>query len=206
MYKSKVFWVISLAFGAAVVSFLTVFIKGVFFGDATVESFDGLLKMTQSVSFIVAAYGVFFTVFTGTQQSIINSTQRKKEAAFSLVNQWDSDSLLAARTLSRNIKKEHKKLSSDELIERIISDDATETSIANIFNFAEKLRLSVEHDLADKVILSSLAYTVKDIMKRFEDYYHYCWKNMEGQEQAREDYASTIRVFDECISALKQKK
>ena len=85
-----------------------------------------------------------------------NADDLKQDNAIKLIEAWDAPALQEARSYTREIAKRRPKLSDEELLKEIEGEQAIEglkESLIHVFNFWERVRLSIESDRADEDIL-----------------------------------------------------
>ncbi|HHN8377526.1 TPA: DUF4760 domain-containing protein [Morganella morganii] len=208
MYNTKFFKFITLAFiFLGIIS--PVLLAYLSWGAENAIPQDIIFKSLQIMAFSFTGYGVIFTVYTAVNQVEINKNDKKlelefkkKNRAFEQVLLWDTAALLEARNYSREIKEKRSGISDQELISEINENAERASSVSILFNFAENIRILVRHDLADKCILSSVCYPLRDILNRFKAYYDHIHNSGRPSDKAdaQRDFEETIRIMDECIT------
>ena len=114
-------------------------------------------EATKFVFTSISAFGVLFSVLLTSFNSLeasLNVQDRiafdRIENSFEYMRRWDSSALRDARDETRRIRKQQDRLSPDDIISRINSNDDLERSVITMFNFFEEIELSIQKDRVDK--------------------------------------------------------
>ena len=101
-----------------------------------------------------------------------NTDYLKKDNALRLMERWDNPALLEARGFTRAIEEKAETLSKQDLLKKIEGEEAIvglKESLIHVFNFWERVRLSITYDRADEDILKETFSSVFISMyERFE--------------------------------------
>ena len=216
IYKRKFFLSLSIAFFIAVILLECFYLWAAKHPPSPVpgqtivilSGAEWIARGLQALAFCMTGYGVFFAVYTGIHQPDIANAEKikasklkKVEKAFELVQKFDDDHMLEAREYSRSLAKIRSEISDADLINQITEDPSREASVAILFNYAEYIRIAVENDIADKIVLSTPCYPLKGIMERFKPYYFKNSVTLEYREAAEKDFKRMIACLDACIKA-----
>jgi hypothetical protein len=134
------------------------------------------IEIIKTSFIILGGLGVILPVYLNTWQSLENNKIYenkiqfdKIENSFRIIEKWDDSTLLEARRYTRKIKDERNKISNNDLISTIESNDKLKESIIMVFNYWEKVRLSIEHGRVDeKLIKDAVDIVYIDMYERFK--------------------------------------
>jgi hypothetical protein len=134
------------------------------------------LEMIKTSFIILGGLGVILPVYLNTWQSLENNKIYenkiefdKIENSFKIIEKWDDASLLEARRYTRKIQQERNNISNNDLVTNIESNEKLKESVIMVFNYWEKVRLSIEHSRVDeKMIKEALDTVFIDMYERFK--------------------------------------
>jgi hypothetical protein len=135
-----------------------------------------LIETIKIVLMLLGGLGVVLPTYLNVWQSIESNEviqQRidfdKINNSFDLLQKWDDPSLLTARRFSREIRDQRSKISDEELIKKIDTDDELKQSLILILDYFELIRISIINNrINEKTIKDSLGEVYIEIFKRFE--------------------------------------
>ena len=148
--------------------------------NLTTNQENKAIELTKIAFAVFGGLGVILPTYINIIQSLENRNiikvkleYDKVENAYEILKEWDSGELLKARELTRQINKNKSKLSSEQLIEKINTDHALEHSILTIFNYWERIRMSIEYKRVNpdiiKEALQEVYITMYQILKPWID-------------------------------------
>lgn len=195
MHKSLLFWIITI------LTFLIVVTVVIIAFNTNLELGDKVIKALQSASFCLGGYGVFIATYSNIHQSKVNNDKAEvlhqydvDKATFELIRTWDSEPLLRARDYSRELKKRHKQISPDALVDEITGNAEREGSVVLLFNYCDCVRVALENKLINPNIMKSLYPAMLDILERFRPYI-----------ESRSDSSSYLTDYNQLLAILKAK-
>jgi len=132
---------------------------------------------TVKVAFIaLGGLGVIIPTYLNIWQSVENNSMKIDERNWNILEntmraleRWDDSSLLVARTFTRQIRKEYKDLSPNEILQKIQGDEDLEKSVILVFNYFDYLRVSIENKRVNsEIIRHELSDVFQNIAIRFK--------------------------------------
>lgn len=117
---------------------------------------------------VAANFAIAVTLIVTVLTYLDKQRIEKHHKTFDLLDKYDSPDMRQARNLSREIKKDCKNISSNQLLEKINTTPKLEESIILLYNYFTKVRYAIEIGIVDKeVVMKELGETMIDIMERF---------------------------------------
>jgi hypothetical protein len=143
------------------------------------------IEVTKMIFLCLGGMGVLLPITL----SVMNSQEQRKfekiENTFDLISKWDDEHLLKARNYTREIKKNRKNISDEQLIAQIEENEELEQSVILVTNYFEHVRFSLKQNRIEKELFkSSLGITLVPIIDRFWPYYEKKFK--EGCDDLKE--------------------
>lgn len=165
-------WRIMTGFG--IIWIIGAIIYSLFFVEAglnTSKSYEIVKFLFLSISALGVLFSMMFSSFTYIEASR-NIAERIKfeciENSFEYMELWDTDILMGARDFSRKIKQERDKLSAEDLRVLIETDEGLKRSVICLFNFFEKIELSIQAERVEENFLKNAFREVySDLYQRF---------------------------------------
>ena len=150
-----------------------------------------LIEIMSSIALVVVTVGLLVStnMYRKATEKMArlqekNADYLKKDNALKLMERWDNPALLEARDFTRDIEERAPELSKTNLLKEIEGEEATEglkESLIHVFNFWERVRLSITYDRADEDILKETFRPVFISMyERFE-----VWLNEKSKQYPR---------------------
>ena len=160
--------------GLAIVWLVLTVVYAIWYVNVPAESnrtFETVRFLTLSIS----GFGVLFTALLASFNSLeasANVASRmafdKTENSFEYIRRWDSEVLREARDWTRRIKAERTRLSDEDLIEKINSDEGLLRSVITMFNFFEEMELAMQAErVQDSYLRRAFSVIYPDIHERF---------------------------------------
>jgi hypothetical protein len=137
-----------------------------------------IIETVKIVFIMLGGLGVILPSYLNIWQSLENSLlvqddlKRKTiENSFQLLSKWDDKSLIDARNLTSDLKKEEQNISANELVIRINQSQELRMSVILLLNYFDLVRTSIKYKRVDKeIIKESLGKTITSICKRLEPF------------------------------------
>ncbi len=104
------------------------------------------IEVTKMIFLCLGGMGVLLPITL----SVMNSQEQRKfekiENTFDLISKWDDEHLLKARNYTREIKKNRKNISDEQLIAQIEENEELEQSVILVTNYFEHVRFSLKQN------------------------------------------------------------
>lgn len=134
------------------------------------------LETVKVVFIALGGLGVIIPTYLNIWQSVENNSMKIDERNWNILEntmraleRWDDSSLLVARTFTRQIRKEYKDLSPNEILQKIQGDEDLEKSVILVFNYFDYLRVSIENKRVNsEIIRHELSEVFQNIAVRFK--------------------------------------
>lgn len=134
-----------------------------------------LVKMVEVGAAMLAASGVMLATYIsyvqarGSDRRISEeSARRKLEETFRLIERWDDPHFLSARKLSVELGRQSDKMSPEQLVEHVASNQELRSSISLMMNYFDFVRLSIKYDRIDgSIIKGQLGHVANVTLDRF---------------------------------------
>jgi hypothetical protein len=164
----RLFWIILICW--------ILLIIGVSWATWSNATSDKLIETIKMIFIVVGGLGIvlpaFFSGWSTIQSSNMASNDNKKkliENSYDLITAWDDPSLLDARDYTRNMKKRIPDISANDLLREIEEDVGLQRSLALVFNFWEKVRISIKYGRVDSSLIEhQLGEIYLDMCQRFK--------------------------------------
>lgn len=142
-------------------TFLLIYINMTTTGD------NKVIELTKTAFAVFGGLGIILPTYINVTQSLENRNIIKErleydkvENSYKLLKEWDDGELLKARELTRQINKNKNKLTGEQIIEKINNEQALEHSILTIFNYWERIRMSIEYKRVNADMIKEALQTV----------------------------------------------
>ena len=134
--------------------------------------------LAESVKFallMLGGLGVIMPTYLNIWQSLETSniySERlrfdRADNAYKILERWNNPGLLEARRFTREMKALHKKLSPNEIVNRINTNKQLQESVILVFNYWDGVRISINTNRADGDLLKDNCHSAFiDIYERF---------------------------------------
>ena len=137
-----------------------------FFTFSTTASNTGTTSNTilADIYYVVTVWGIIYTALVASHdyiqatklkhyQYLEEKKERKLERAMALCSFMDDQHLRKARDYTRELRDSRSSISDDDLIAKIDNDGEIRKSVINMFNYWERVSLSIQNDIADSKYL-----------------------------------------------------
>lgn len=144
---------------------------------------ERLLEVIKIAFLIIGGLGIVLPTYLNVWQSLENNKvveerlkYDKLENSFQILEKWDDTALLTARRFTREIKDHRNDITNNELLKRINEEKGLKESVIMVFNYFEKIRISIESKRVDEVTIKEALHPVFiDMYERFKP-----WIDMES--------------------------
>ncbi len=131
------------------------------------------IEVTKTVFLCLGALGVILPTYINATNSLEARISDKIENTFRLIEKWDNSHLFEARKFTRDVKANRSKISDEDLIKDIESNEDLKQSVILVFNYFEQVRFSIVSNRIDKEQLKGtlgIVIVIVDIIDRFKPF------------------------------------